>query len=168
MIKTLLTVALSSLSLLIPTHSQAGRGEGIHLYVNIAPQKTLSEPRIAPLEPLSPVYVNKLRPFGTYANSYDWGNCTFYVASRLPIPNDWNNANNWAYAATLAGYTVSSVPKAGEIAQTTGDSWAGHVAVVESVNPDGSFVISEMNAEGLGVIDSRITSTAEFPNFIIP
>ena len=28
--------------------------------------------------------------------------------------------------------------------------WAGHVAYVEHVNPDGSFVVSEMNFYGTG------------------
>lgn len=116
--------------------------------------------------PVEPIWVSKLRPPNTYANGYAAGNCTAYVASRLPIPNDWGNANNWAYAASIAGYTVSNVPKAGSIAQTSGDSYLGHVAVVESVNPDGSFVISEMNYAGLYSVDTRVTSSLEFPTFI--
>jgi len=46
----------------------------------------------------------------------------------------------------------------------TGISWSppvGHVAYVESVNPDGSFTVSEMNYGRWGVVDYRtIKSTA--------
>lgn len=167
MIRTLLCVSLSSLSLLLPSHqTYTGKGDGIvshHVYAKTVVLKT---PPLPSQESLQLVYLNKLRPYGTYANDYAPGNCTAFVASRLPIPNNWGNANSWAYSASLAGYTVSSVPRAGEIAQTSGDSWLGHVAVVESVNPDGSFIISEMNFNGLFSIDTRPATTAEFPNFI--
>lgn len=135
---------------------------------DIKPLIAIKEPTAVPQTTLELMWVNKLRPYGTYPNLYAPGNCTLYVASRLQIPNNWGNANNWANAARVAGFTISGTPKDGVIAQTGGDSWAGHVAVVESVNPDGSFVISEMNAQGYGVIDSRTTTTAEFPNFIYP
>lgn len=95
------------------------------------------------------------------------GWCTFGAASRLPVPSGWGNANSWALSATLAGYKVSSIPKEGTVAQTVGDSFMGHVAVVESVNPDGSFVIWEENGMyGLGTFDTRTTTTAEFSTFI--
>lgn len=149
-----------------------GAGRIVHSAVELPaappPLKTMPVSHFQPLRGLEPVWVNKLRPYGTYANDYAPGNCTWYVASRLPLPGSMGNANNWAYAASLAGLTVSSVPKPGSVAQTAGDSWLGHVAVVESVNPDGSFVISEMNYLGLGLVDSRAATTAEFPNFIYP
>jgi surface antigen len=37
----------------------------------------------------------------------------------------------------------------------TWESWAGHVAYVEAVNPDGSWVVSEMNWTAFDVIDER-------------
>lgn len=131
--------------------------------------KTIPQSHLEPLEPLHTIYVSPLKPFGAYSITDDYaaGNCTYYVASRLPVPPDWGDANMWAYNAILSGYTVLPTPKVGAVAQTTGDSWLGHVAIVESINPDGSFVISEMNAEGWGVIDTRTATTAEFPNFIL-
>ncbi|MBR2836779.1 LysM peptidoglycan-binding domain-containing protein [Candidatus Saccharibacteria bacterium] len=54
------------------------------------------------------------------------------------------NANNWAYAATNLGLSVNNTPSAGAIFQTT-SGWYGHVGYVESVNPDGSIVVTEMN-----------------------
>lgn len=126
----------------------------------------LPPPAYEPIAELEPIYVNKLRPLGTYANDYAPGNCTWYVASRLPVPNSMGNANNWAYSASIAGLSVSNVPRVGSVAQTAGDSWLGHVAIVESINTDGSFIISEMNYQGYDLVDSRTTTTAEFPNFI--
>lgn len=116
--------------------------------------------------PVEPVWVSKLRPPDTYPNGYAPGNCTAGVASRLPIPDNWGNANNWFYAAAMAGYAEGYAPKEGSIAQTSGDSWAGHVAVVLSVNPDGSFLIWEENYNGLFSVDERLATTAEFPDFI--
>jgi surface antigen len=37
------------------------------------------------------------------------------------------------------------------------------VAYVERVNPDGSFVISEMNVKGLGVRDERTVTLSSLP-----
>lgn len=80
----------------------------------------------------------------TYSsNGYDWGWCTWYVASRITVPSNWGNARTWAYYAGLSGWTVTSAPKVGAIAQTTSGN---HVAVVEQVSEDGSQIIySDMN-----------------------
>jgi surface antigen len=79
-------------------------------------------------------------------NGYAYGYCTYYVASRVAIPNNWGNANTWDDYARLSGWTVSSVPIAGAIAQSDTMSYLGHVAYVEQVSPDGSQIIySDMN-----------------------
>jgi uncharacterized repeat protein (TIGR03803 family) len=61
----------------------------------------------------------------------------------------WGNAKNWSANATALGYTVDKVPELGAIAQWVdgcgGTCADGHVAYVEQVNSDGSFVISEYN-----------------------
>ena len=54
------------------------------------------------------------------------------------------NANSWAYTAPSYGYVVNRTPAPGAIFQTS-SGWAGHVGYVESVNPDGSIVVTEMN-----------------------
>lgn len=99
-------------------------------------------------------------------NLYTPGQCTYGVASRIPIPDNWGNANEWSANAAAQGYTVSDTPKVGSIAQTGGDSYLGHVAIVTAVSPDGSFTVWEENYYGQGVTDERTTSTLEFPNFI--
>lgn len=126
----------------------------------------LEMPALQPAETLQTT-LHPLKPFGTYNNAYAALNCTWGVASRLPVPSDWGNANTWAFSAAAAGITVSGIPKVGAIAQTAGDSWLGHVAIVTAVNTDGSIVIWEENGEfGLGTTDERTTTTNEFPNFI--
>lgn len=78
-------------------------------------------------------------------NGYDYGYCTWYVASRIAVPNNWGNANTWDNYGALSGWTVSGSPRAGAIAQTD-RGWAGHVAIVEAVSSDGSMIkYSDMN-----------------------
>ena len=89
------------------------------------------------------------------AGWYPYGQCTYWVWSKRPVPG-WNDASNWKWQAQRDGWTVSSTPVVGAIA------WEpGHVAYVESVN--GSTVtVSEMNVKGLGVVSYRTTPIREF------
>lgn len=76
---------------------------------------------------------------------YGSGQCTQWAWYKRPdLPSDLGNANTWAYRAALAGYAVDNTPSAGAVFQTN-SGWYGHVGYVESVNSDGSIVISEMN-----------------------
>lgn len=76
-------------------------------------------------------------------NGYDYGWCTWYVASRIAMPSNWGDARTWGYYAGQSGWTVSKTPKVGAIVQTArGD----HVGYVEQVSADGSQIIySDMN-----------------------
>jgi surface antigen len=84
--------------------------------------------------------------YATYGgNGYDYGYCTWYVANKIPVPTNWGNANTWDNYARLSGWTVSSVPRVGAIAQSN-RGWAGHVAIVEAVSADGLMIkYSDMN-----------------------
>lgn len=78
-------------------------------------------------------------------NGYDYGYCTWYVASKIPVPSNWGNANTWALYAAPSGWTVSTVPRVGAVAQTS-RGFQGHVAIVEAVSPDGTTIkYSDMN-----------------------
>jgi len=78
-------------------------------------------------------------------NGYDYGYCTWYVASRISVPTNWGNANTWDNLAPLSGWSVSTVPSPGAIAQTDRGA-EGHVAIVEAVSPDGTQIkFSDMN-----------------------
>lgn len=96
-------------------------------------------------------------------NTYDYGYCTWYVKNRrgASIPNSLGNANTWYSRAAGAGMAVGSVPRAGAVGTTTRGS-LGHVVYVESVNPDGSANISEMNAPVFGGVTYRTASAGEF------
>lgn len=85
-------------------------------------------------------------------NGYDYGYCTWYVASKLGVPSNWGNASSWAFYASLSGWNVSTAPTPGSIAQTAyAAGGQGHVAVVEAVSPDGTQIeYSDMNNYGDG------------------
>ncbi len=79
------------------------------------------------------------------SNGYDYGYCTWYVANRIAVPSNWGNASTWDNLAPLSGWTVSTAPTAGAIAQTDAGG-LGHVGIVESVSPDGTMIkYSDMN-----------------------
>ena len=83
--------------------------------------------------------------FYNLGGPYGRGQCTQWAwYKRQDLPNTLGNANTWAARAASIGYTVNRTPSAGAVFQT-GSGWYGHVGYVESVNPDGSIVVSEMN-----------------------
>lgn len=100
----------------------------------------------------------------TSARGYDYRNCTDWVAYRIPqlvqktVPRGWGNATNWDDAASAAGYMVDMTPESGDIAEW--DGTYGHVAVVESVNADGSVNVSEYNWNQDGNYDARASVRA--------
>ncbi len=93
-------------------------------------------------------------------NGYDFGYCTWYVASRRSVPSNWGNAINWYYNAQFSGFSVGSTPAVGAIAWTSA-GYSGHVAYVEAVN-GGSVTISEMNYAGWDQVDYRTVPASSF------
>ncbi len=83
-------------------------------------------------------------------NGYDFGNCTWYVATQIAVPSNWGNAATWAYYAALSGWNVSTTPTVGAIAQTGNAAGGeGHVGIVRAVN--GSEIeVQDMNNYGDG------------------
>ncbi len=87
------------------------------------------------------------------ANGFPVGWCTYYVATKRNVT--WRgDAGYWYANAAAQGYAVGPTPKVGSI-MVTWESWAGHVAYVEAVNPDGSWIVTEMNWVAFDVIDQR-------------
>jgi surface antigen len=96
---------------------------------------------------------------------YAHGNCTLYAFNRrvqlgLPVGGagglpEWGNAGSWAPMAASEGLTVNRTPSVGAIMASS-----GHVAIVESLLPNGNISISEMNAYVLGggynIVSGRI------------
>jgi LysM repeat protein len=100
---------------------------------------------------------------GPYANGkFTWGQCTWYVASRRYVP--WSgDAWMWWGNARAMGYPEGQVPEPGAIMVTWESPIYGHVAYVEQVNADGSFVVSEMNFKGVDIIDTRTLRVKDVP-----
>jgi LysM repeat protein len=87
------------------------------------------------------------------ATGFPAGWCTWYVATKRNVT--WRgDAGYWYANASAQGYPVGPTPKVGAI-MVTWESWAGHVAYVEAVNADGSWVVSEMNWIAFNVINER-------------
>jgi len=83
-------------------------------------------------------------------NGFSYGYCTWWVAHKRYIP--WRgNAAQWWWNARPFGFAEGATPRAGAVMVMgiSSTSPQGHVAYVESVNPDGSFVVSEMNWWGV-------------------
>jgi N-acetylmuramoyl-L-alanine amidase len=103
-------------------------------------------------------------------NGYDYGWCTWYTANRRkeigrPVPGNLGHAAYWYGNARAQGIATGTIPQPGAVAMTSSVGW-GHVAVVEQVNADGSFWISEMNAYGqVGINDPTPTGGWSVRNF---
>ena len=101
---------------------------------------------------------------GTPSGPYAYGNCTLYAYNRriqlgLPVGTNGGNASTWAEVAATPkdkfveglsqlgygwGLEVDHTPTVGAIMQNSGN--LGHVAIVESILPNGDLSVSEMNA----------------------
>jgi surface antigen len=94
-------------------------------------------------------------------NRFAYGFCTWYVASRRPVP--WlGDAWQWYGQAQSYGWATGQTPRAGAIMVTWESGW-GHVAIVEKVNSDGTWLVSEMNFIGWAVISQRTISPGKVP-----
>jgi surface antigen len=101
-------------------------------------------------------------------NGYDYGYCTWYVATQIPVPANWGNASTWAYYAAMSGWNVSTTPTVGAIAQTAlAAGGEGHVAIVTAVNSDGTIQIRDMNGiAGWGKVGYGTKSASAFQHYI--
>lgn len=104
-----------------------------------------------------------VRGDATFASNgqFPYGYCTWYVATRRHVT--WTgNAYQWWPNARAQGYPEGQTPKVGAI-MVTWESSVGHVAYVEQVNSDGSWVVSEMNFVAWGVVDHRTIRPGQVP-----
>lgn len=105
------------------------------------------------------------------AESYAWGNCTQYVYNRIfqlggEIGKYMGNGGDWGSNAIQQGYCTTNIPQVGYavsfppgVAGASSDY--GHVAFVEDIHEDGSVLVSEMNVNGLNVVDYRTISSKD-------
>lgn len=115
-------------------------------------------------------------------NNYPVGQCTWYVANRLvetgtvgnALSSNNGNGQDWVRNLVAKGWRFSTTPTPGAVCSTAGGFDLttvayGHVAFVEAVNHDGTFLISECNY--LGVQDKvhyRVLSNQAYYTFATP
>ena len=107
-------------------------------------------------------------PGGGDGMAYAYGQCTWGVAARMnqlglklkgsngekiSIINTMGDGQDWVATASSLGGETGSIPKAGAIVSFVGGTHGtpadyGHVAFVEKVYDDGSFLVSETNYGG--------------------
>lgn len=102
-------------------------------------------------------------------NTYDQGECTYYVFDKVKedgmmIERTWSDAEFWAGRAEDDGYLVNDVPEEGSLMQTDRGE-IGHVAYIETVHDDGSFEVSEMNFLAAYEVSERTITTEEAGNY---
>ena len=141
----------------------------VMIYVEATPPvAAVIRPKPAPLtvRPMSrPMTARAAGAVSGTSNGFTYGYCTWWVANKRYVP--WRgNAAQWWWNARPFGFAEGSTPRAGAIMVMgiSGTSPQGHVAYVESVNPGGSFVVSEMNwwgvpGGGWGRVDYRTVTT---------
>jgi len=155
---------------------------GVQIYVRQAPTTTAvvmsSVPAPAPLRSGARTPVRSgpawaVGPVSGAADGFTFGYCTWWVAHKRDVP--WRgNAAQWWWNARAFGFAEGSMPRAGAIMVMgiSSTSPQGHVAYVESVNANGSFLVSEMNwwgvpGGGWGRVDYRtVTSMRDVLGFI--
>lgn len=99
---------------------------------------------------------------GPSAGRFPFGQCTYYVSTRRDVT--WSgNGGEWYRNAQAAGRSVGQAPQVGAIMVSFEGNPLGHVAYVEEVYADGSFLISEMNYLGQwGKVTSRTVRLGDF------
>ena len=155
----------------------------------VAPAQEVSAPAVQEVEQpqaatpaaapaATPIPATPVTSASNGSNYYDWGTCAWYVFEQrsqrgLGAGSNWGDATNWAASAQASGYSVSNSPSVGAIMQTpaytNGAYGLGHVAIVESVNGDGSVTVSEMQfGGGVGQVNTRTISASQVSghNFI--
>lgn len=118
--------------------------------------------RVAVVSPVAPV-TNVATGFrgggGSSSNSYSYGYCTWYVATRRAMPPFLGNANQWPYNARRAGMSVSNSPVAGAAGVAR---YGNHVVYIERVS-GGTVFYTEMNGPaGWGRVNSGSASASNF------
>ncbi|MBT1177358.1 CHAP domain-containing protein [Bifidobacterium callimiconis] len=115
-----------------------------------------------------PADFNPNHATGDTGNAYSFSQCTWWAYVRrqqlgLPVGSYFGNGAEWADSARALGYWVDNTPRVGDImvfqrGQEGSSAVYGHVAIVESINPDGSVVTSECGASLNGQTMSRTFS----------
>ena len=112
---------------------------------------------------------------GTDPLGYGCRQCVSYTAYKVGVrtgnyPRYWGNANSWPSSARAAGYQTGTTPRENSVGIIM-DGQYGHSVWVESVNADGSLIVSQYNyynagGPGWGNYSKMRVSAATYDAFI--
>jgi surface antigen len=125
--------------------------------VLIIPDGKLPSVSIVETSPASTLSRLSTNNFYGQSHAYPYGQCTWWVAQKRPIPS-WGHAKDWLNNAIASGFPVCKgsycIPQVGAVISLRGNSVYGHVGYVEEVKGD-KVVFSEMNYIGWGRMNYR-------------
>ena len=117
-------------------------------------------------------------------SGYPVGQCTWYAYNRLvelgtitDLSGSYGylgNGQDWVTSLVAKGWKYSTSPTRGAVVSVLGGFGGtpgeyGHVAIVEAVNPDGSFLVSECNIQGVqDKVHFRVIYPAYYYTFATP
>ena len=117
-------------------------------------------------------------------SGYPVGQCTWYAYNRLvelgtitDLSGSYGylgNGQDWVTSLVAKGWKYSTSPTRGAVVSVLGGFGGtpgayGHVAIVEAVNPDGSFLVSECNIQGVqDKVHFRVLYPAYYYTFATP
>jgi LysM repeat protein len=141
----------------LTSNSPLAAGTFLQVPLQAAPVGALIASRFVVAEPGIPGV-----PSSHGSDTYPYGQCTWYVANRRDVTWSGNAITWWWNAAGIR--PEGHVPVQGAIVVIR-TGWVGHVAYVEHVNDDGSFMVAEMNywanGGGWGRVDHRTLSAQD-------
>lgn len=123
--------------------------------------KSVAPTAVASSEPVTkPVTISTTISIGYHdGNTYPHGECTWGVDHLIGVPDYLGNANQWNYSLPSHGYRTSGPTVNAVVVFNAGvhgaHSYYGHVAVVTSVNGDGTITVGESNFAGQRYITYR-------------
>ncbi len=104
-------------------------------------------------------------------DSYAFGNCTAEACREAPwIPEGLGDGGDWAANWQAQGGAVTLAPTVGSVVSyCRGDGYSlyGHVAYVEEVYSDGSFLVREMNYVAFDTVDERRSTQGDVCGFLL-
>ena len=81
------------------------------------------------------------------------------------LPGGLGNANTWVNSLS-GSYAINRTPAAGDVFWTAA-GYYGHVGIVDSVNPDGTITISDMNGiAGWGAVGTKTIGPGEYGGYM--
>jgi len=127
-------------------------------YIRADNAQCLAKPINTPVAAEKPSEV----PQNTSDNLFEPGQCVWFIKNRRPeIPNSFGSAYQWVGNAQAIGWPTGSVPRVNAVGVR-----GNHVVLIESINPDGSVNIIDMNGRYIPFEIGHGTHPANYYTYI--